>query len=394
MTADPLRVAMIAGYPWDPEVVPGGVTAVGLATTQALAGVPGLDLHVVCCQPGVPRDLTVERDGATIHFLHHNHRLSQLTAMRPQRRRIAAVLRELRPALVHAQGLGLPAAAALEAPLPHLITVHGIIWREPIEAPSPITRLGDLLRHRQARRQAARARNLVLTSGYVATVLPPAPDRRTFTIPNPVDADLFHLENRPTAPHVLVVGGLRRRKDPMTSVRVMERVLARLPDATMHLLGLPSGTALDRRVAARLRERGLERSVRLLGLVPREVLHREYRRASVLLMPSLEETAPVALSEACAVGLPQVGSDAGGIPYLIGDGETGYVRPVGDDEGMAERVLAILTDEGLRTRLAAGARERGRREFAGEVVARRTMAAYGEILGRQPDAGDVPGTDA
>jgi len=238
-----MRVAMISNYPWDPVVVPGGVTAVAKQVTRGLARLPEIDLHVVCCMPGVPRDEVVERDGATIHFLTHNFRLSVALNLLPQRRKIGRVIRRLQPDLVHAQGLGTAAAAALDCDLPRILTVHGILWLEPIEAPSLITRLGGRLRQRIAFRQILRAENVIIISGYVAKILPPGPRYRIFTINNPVGDDLFALRNRPRSPHVLVVGGLRRRKDPLTSVRVMKRVLQVVPEATMSLVGVPSGTA-------------------------------------------------------------------------------------------------------------------------------------------------------
>ncbi len=376
-----MRIALVCNYPWDPDVIPGGVTAVAHCLARGLAGLPDVDLHVVCCQQDVPSDCHTVRDGATIHFLTDPYRFSQPLRMRPQRRKVARLLKEIRPDLVHAQGLGLPAACALDSDLPSLVTVHGIFWREPNEAPSVVTRLGNRFRAAWGRGQFKVLRNVVVTSGYVGTLLPSSPDLRTWVINNPVSDELFAIENRPDRPHVLVVGGLRRRKDPLTSLRVMERVLRDLPNATMHLLGVPSGTPLDTAVARHIAARGLGEHIRLLGLVPSSVLREEYGRASLLLMPSLEETAPVALGEAHAVGLPMVGTAAGGIPYLIREGETGFVRPVGDVEGLAERVLAILRDDGLRHRLAGRARQIGRAEFALAPIAQRTAGVYREILG-------------
>ncbi|MAF26858.1 MAG: glycosyltransferase family 4 protein [Gemmatimonadota bacterium] len=375
-----MRVAMITSYPWDPELVPGGVTAVGAHMTRCLAAIPGIELHVVCCDPSVERDITTERDGATIHFLTDRVRFSAVTNRLPQRWKMARVLGRIRPDLVHAQGLGVPAAGALDSRCPRAVTVHGLMWNEPIEHPAWITRQGDRIRRRNAYRQAGRFRHVFITSGHVARSLPPEGDYRLVEVNNPVGEKVFAIRNRPERPHVLVVGGLRQRKDPMTSVRVMNRVLKEIPDATMHLLGVPGRTELDDQVADYIASCGMADRVKILGLVPNETLYEEYERASVLLMPSLEESAPVALGEACAVGLPQVGTDSGGIPDMIREGETGFVRPVGDVEALAERVTAILRDEGLRTRLAAGARALGQQEFAGEPIARRTVAAYEEIL--------------
>jgi len=376
-----MRVAMMASYPVDPAVVPGGVPAVAHYLTKGLARRDDIDLHVICCQGDVPCDQVEERDGATIHFLTDNSRFSQAMMLRPQRRKIAAVVQRIRPDLVHAQGLGLPTMAALDTGLPNLVTIHGIFWREQADRSSLRRRMGYVIREYGAQRQLSRIRNVVVISGYADAVLPQGNDYRRYFIRNPIGEEIFSIQNEPRGPRILVVGGLRRRKDPLTTMRVMARVLREIPEATLHLLGPDSGTELEAEVRAFLREKGMEKQVKLLGLVPKETLWQEYRRASLMLLPSLEETAPVALGEACAVGLPAVGSDAGGIPDMIEDGVTGFIRPAGDDRALAAAVLDILQSDELRRRLAGNARVRGEADFNLDAIARSTVAAYEEILG-------------
>ena len=374
---------MTCNYPVDPKVVPGGVTAVAHYLVKGLAALSDIDLHVVCCQPDVLENRVEQRDGATIHFLTNRDRFSQLTDSRPQRRRIARVIRAIDPHLVHAQGLGLQTQAALDSGLPFVVALHGVIWREStIRLPTLAERLRGKLRARSAYRQILATRNVFITSGYAAKVLPAQGSYREFVVNNPVGDRLFGIRNEPETPHVLVVGGMRERKDPMTTVRVMERVLRDVPDATMHLLGPPSHTPLDREVERFLGEKGLGDRVKILGLVPEDVLWDEYRRARLMLMTSLEETAPVAIGEAYAAGIPVVGTDAGGIPYLIRDGETGFVRPVRDVEALAGAVRELLTSADLRARFAAAAARLGRSDFSLEGIAGKTRDAYREILDR------------
>jgi len=375
-----IRVAMTGAYPVDPEVIPGGVSAVAHYMAKGLARSPEIDLHMICCEVNVPRDEVIERDGVTVHFLTNKQRLSQLMNLYFQRRKVAKVVRRIRPDIMHAQGLGLPTEVCLDSGLPNIVAIHGVFWKEPSEHPSFITRQGNRLRQRRARQQLKRLENVILTSGYVSTILPSDVKYREYIINNPIGEEIFSIRNEPKSPHILVIGGIRKRKDPMTCLRVMERVLKEVPDATMDLLGLNSRTELDQQVADFVRDHGLADQVRLLGLVPNEVLWQEYEKSSLLLIPSLEETAPVALGEACAVGLPAVGSDAGGIPYMIHDGETGFVRPVRDVEGMAERVVAILKDDNLRRRLASRAKEIGLQDFSMAAIVGKTLAAYKEIL--------------
>ena len=65
---------------------------------------------------------------------------------------------------------------------------------------------------------------------------------------------------------------------------------------------------------------------------------------------------------------------------MIRDGETGFVRPVGDVTGLAERIVAILNDTPLRNRLAARAREVGRQEYALDRITEQPLAAYRTIV--------------
>jgi glycosyltransferase involved in cell wall biosynthesis len=376
-----MRVAMTCDYPVDPRYVPGGVTAVAHHLVHGLGRIEGLDLHVVCCQRDVARDAVEKRDGATIHFLTNSDRLTLTLDARLQRRKIARTMKRIAPDLVHAQGLGLATAAALDSGLPFLLSLHGIIWKEGcIRLPTWRRRLRGRLRAWRARRQILRATNVVITSGYAAEVLPKERAYRTFALNNPVSERVFAIRNEPKGQHVLLVGGTRQRKDPMTAIRTMERVVAEIPDAAMTIVGPPSGTSLDREVAAEVAARGLVERIRLRGLVPEEELFAEYARASVVLLTSIEETAPVAIGEAFAAGIPVVGTDAGGIPHMVRDGETGFVRPVGDDAALAAAVVSLLKQPELRARMARRAREVGESDFSLPAIARRTFEIYAEIL--------------
>jgi glycosyltransferase involved in cell wall biosynthesis len=52
-----------------------------------------------------------------------------------------------------------------------------------------------------------------------------------------------------------------------------------------------------------------------------------------------------------------VASAVGGIPEQVVEGRTGFLVPVGDARAMAERVLDLLADEGLRLRMGRQAAE-------------------------------------
>jgi glycosyltransferase involved in cell wall biosynthesis len=73
--------------------------------------------------------------------------------------------------------------------------------------------------------------------------------------------------------------------------------------------------------------------------------------ARAVVLPSrCRENAPLAGLEAHALGKPVVGADIGGIPELVREGETGYLFPSGDVEGLrvAPRRMRDLPDRDVQ----------------------------------------------
>jgi glycosyltransferase involved in cell wall biosynthesis len=74
-------------------------------------------------------------------------------------------------------------------------------------------------------------------------------------------------------------------------------------------------------------------------------------RASIFVLPSRCEGLPRVIIEAMACGLPLVGSDAGGIPHLIRDGDNGFVVPMNDAAALEAALRRLLADPDLRQRM-------------------------------------------
>ena len=79
------------------------------------------------------------------------------------------------------------------------------------------------------------------------------------------------------------------------------------------------------------------------------------RDARVIALPSRAEGMPIVLAEAMSVGRPVVSTPVGGIHEHAADG--GMFAEVGDAAGLADRLMALLSDSALARRIG----ERGRR---------------------------------
>ena len=72
----------------------------------------------------------------------------------------------------------------------------------------------------------------------------------------------------------------------------------------------------------------------------------------------------------------------GGVPEVVRDGETGFLLPLGDLDGMAAHVIALLDDPARHERMARAAREDAVRRFQLGPSVDRYEALYHRVLGR------------
>lgn len=152
--------------------------------------------------------------------------------------------------------------------------------------------------------------------------------------------------------------------------RVRQKVPARL---------LLVGDGPDRSLAERLaRQGGYDDRTIFLGSVA--AIETLLPAARLLLLPSDYESFGLAALEAMACGVPVIGTAKGGLPEVVEDGKHGFLRPVGDVDGMAQGALSLLEDAALWRRFSAACRQRAVEEFPTAALVGRYRALYEKTL--------------
>lgn len=188
---------------------------------------------------------------------------------------------------------------------------------------------------------------------------------RIEVIPNFIDPDVYDRSkytsvldeqidsNARVLMHVSNFRAVKRVKDV---VRIFARVAQKIPSVLVMV-----GDGPDRVDAeAEARELGVQDKVFFLGKI--DVVAPLLAGADLFLLPSSSESFGLSALEAMASGVPVIGSNAGGIPEVIRDGETGFLCGVGDVDAMSEAAIGVLSDRArwhaMSTLAASDARER------------------------------------
>ncbi len=107
--------------------------------------------------------------------------------------------------------------------------------------------------------------------------------------------------------------------------------------------------------------------IEIFKAMPQDELMPIVSHSAIMLLPSRNEALGRVLIEGMAAGLPLVGSNVGGIPSLIRDGENGILVPAGDASALEQALRRLLSDVSLR-------RKMGRRSY--ELLSGLTEDAY------------------
>jgi glycosyltransferase involved in cell wall biosynthesis len=228
---------------------------------------------------------------------------------------------------------------------------------------------------------------MIVISPYVEQVFAPWFRGQAYLVENPCDERFFHVRRQSVDGRVLFAGSVIERKGVLPLIRAFHRVHQQMPAARLHVAGSLSVEPEYARACQELvRALGLTDAVAFVGQLETEALLEEYAHCAAFVLPSLQETAPVAIEEAMAAGVPCVATRVGGIPWMIEDGVTGQTVPApvstgGNAGEVADALLRVLLS-GRGSQMGAEARRRAEERFRAAVVARRTREVYERVLGR------------
>jgi glycosyltransferase involved in cell wall biosynthesis len=365
----------VTSFPDDPGAPVGGVEAVSVNLVQALVEFDDLDIHVITTGKNYSTSRKDRWGKVDVHRLRWAGGSTLRHAIGPGRRQVQEFLEhEVKPDIIHAHdtyGLMVKGMAA-----PRVFTIHGFIHGDILVSGSRFAALRSWIWRRVETSGWADQPHIISISPYVRERLRGIATGVIHDIDNCISEIFFDIARKEHKGSIFSEALVSPRKNTLALVDAVAELAANGLEVQLRLAGSLHDENYVQQVRNRIQQKGLEKQVVLLGRLDTEEVRKELSAASVFALTSLEENSPMGIEEAMAAGVPVVTSNRCGMPYMVRDGESGFLVDPNNPYDIARRIGQLLKDNELRRTMGAKGREIALDRFHPTKVAARTLEVY------------------
>jgi trehalose synthase len=240
------------------------------------------------------------------------------------------------------------------------------IWRCHVDLSRPNTELWSYLAPLIERYDAvvlslpAYAQKLAAPQRFIAPAINPFSTTNKELTDEEIAERLAHYNIPTDLPLVVQVSRFDKWKDPRRVIDAFQ-IARKQIDCTLVLVGnIATDDPEGQDVFAGLCQRTEER-IRILSVQDSALVNALQRKAAVVLQKSIREGFGLTVTEAMWKGAAVIGGRTGGIAHQIEDGVNGFL--VDSVEEAADRIVTLLRDRSLASRLGQNAKEAVRVRF-------------------------------
>jgi glycosyltransferase involved in cell wall biosynthesis len=291
-------------------------------------------------------------------------------------RAVRRKLKAIRPDIVHGQGTERDCSiSAVFSGFPNVLTIHGNM-RLIAEVNHARPFSFEWLQARLESFTLPRSSGVVCITRYTQEAVRPLA-RRTWVVPNAVDASFFNVPRaRTESDTILCIGVICPRKNQLRLIEALDGLTDKRRLRVRFLGAAPENDPYAAEFFKRLSSRPWCEH----GVANREQLKIELSRAALLVLPSLEDNCPMVVLEAMAARLPVVAANVGGVPELVEDGITGLFCDALDPATIREAIERLLRAPSAAEQMAERAYACALQRFHPEVIARQHLTIYRDVL--------------
>jgi glycosyltransferase involved in cell wall biosynthesis len=176
----------------------------------------------------------------------------------------------------------------------------------------------------------------------------------------------------PNAFRIGIVGQVIRRKGHGVLIDALKIIREQTMDFLCVIIGRGDSQYIGE-VKTYIQRYGLEPNILWTDYIKDQ--NQIYEGLDVLVIPSYDDACPLVALEAALRGVPIIASRVGGLPEIVEHRITGFLFEPGDSKDLAEKIMEIMNDRGLREEIALAAEKHARNNFTDETMCSKIEAA-------------------
>ena len=123
-----------------------------------------------------------------------------------------------------------------------------------------------------------------------------------------------------------------------------------------------------------VKDLGIDNQVQFLGNISRSELGDYYLNADVVCIPSRNDPLPTVVLEAMVARKPVIGTNIGGIPFMIEDGVNGFIVPDEDFKSLANKLQYFISNPDEVKKMALSSRNKAIQQFSWEIIGKSLLS--------------------
>jgi len=377
----PLKIMMVGILPVDLTKIKGGVEAVIVNLFQGFKDVPGVRiLHLSFTKEVTEKKQLTFSENVEIHYLPFKHK-NEFADYILNAGTLKNYIKNFAPDVIHIQEITPHLLRFLDIPKDRIIvTQHGIM-REEHKYAARGSKMKSLFKVFVERRIFPMFRHVIFISEYNRALYDHKKPISSMRIYNPVNPIFFERQDGVSATKhtMLYVGVLSRRKNIRVVLEALSDLNKKGKQFQLHVAGGFKDPAYEKEIMSYVNEHQLETQVLFHGWVTQPDLQKLSEQAPLVILPSLQETLPVSVAEAMAMGKTVIAADVGAVREMFTNELSGFLFRKNDKEDLT-RVLETIYEKNSTTVYGNSARKEAAEKFHPSIIAGQTIRFYKQVI--------------
>jgi len=387
-----MKIVQIGEYPENEKLIKGGVQSSVHGLVKELIHKKHSVRVISLPNINVLKDNFVRKDRLEIFYFTNTYRYNFLSFLRIAG--LLKIIKDYRPDVCHFHGTSLVVLLMYLfvklARIKSLITVHGLAHKEKNLLFHKNKTVKNLMKFVQQSfielLILTVAKTIIVDTQYVADVCRSLHNKslifgnlECIVIPQGINDEYFSLPDEYEKLELLSVGSLNSRKGHLFLIKAVEKIIIDFPGIELNIVGIITDNNYYNKINKYVIDNNLNKNIKFYTDIDNEKLKTFFRKSNIFVLHSEEESQGIVFCEAMACGKPIVATHVGGVPYVVKNGENGFLSAYSDTKKFSENIKTIIRDEVLRNKFSKKNREVAK-QYSWSLITSKILDLYYKIV--------------